>query len=134
MAAISRTDSVEPVRLVLAATDLMRLSRVAEGTRALGYEIAIVESADEARQALHSGPVDLLILDLQADDLPWQDVVTVAKEVNDGPVPVLAYGQHTNLGLLREARRAGCNVVVPRSQLVEELPTLIERARKQRTG
>ena len=131
MTEVSRADDLEPPRLVLAATDLMRLSRVAEGARALGYEIAIVDSADEAREALRSGPAALLVLDLQADDLSWQDVVAAAKEASDGPVPVLAYGQHTKPDLLREARRAGCDVVVPRSQLVEELPELIERARRQ---
>lgn len=134
MTEVSRADDLEPPRLVLAATDLMRLSRVAEGARALGYEIAIVDSADEAREALRSGPAALLVLDLQADDLSWQDVVAAAKGASDGPVPVLAYGQHTKPDLLREARRAGCDVVVPRSQLVEELPELIERTRRQGEG
>jgi DNA-binding response OmpR family regulator len=109
----------------------MRRSRVAEGAKALGYEIAIVDSADEARQALRARSAALLVLDLQADDLLWEDVVAAAKEAGNGPVPVLAYGQHTKPVLLRDARRAGCDVVVPRSQLVEELPALIERARRQ---
>ena len=129
MTEVSRADADEPRRLVVVATDLMRLSRVTERAKALGYEVAVADTAEEARQALRSGPAALLVLDLQADDLRWEDVVVAAKDPTAAPVPVLAFGQHTKPELLRDARRAGCDVVVARSQLVEELPELIERAR-----
>ncbi len=129
MTEVSGADADAPRRLVVVATDLMRLSRVTEGAKALGYEVAVADTAEEARQALRSGPAALLVLDLQADDLRWEDVVAAAKDPTAGPIPVLAFGQHTKPELLRDARRAGCDVVVARSQLVEELPELIERAR-----
>jgi hypothetical protein len=52
----------------------------------------------------------------------WRDAVSEAKA---GSVPVLAFGRHTEAALLREAREAGCDRVVPRSTLVEELPALV---------
>ena len=36
---------------------------------------------------------------------------------------VVAYGPHMNAPVLKEARAAGCDVVMPRSQFVEELGT-----------
>jgi len=111
-------------RIVLVATDLMRQSRVAEAARALGYAVAVATTIDEAREALHAGAGAIVILDLQAEGLPWRDVVTAA-----GSVPVIAFGQHTRAGVLRAAKAAGCRIVVPRSRLVEELPQLIERAK-----
>jgi hypothetical protein len=48
--------------------------------------------------------------------------VELAKERG---APVLAFGRHTEAALLREARVAGCDRVVARSQLVEELPALL---------
>jgi len=111
-------------RIVLVATDLMRQSRVAEAARALGYAVALAATADEAREALRGDGSAIVILDLQAEGVPWRDVLAAA-----GPAPVIAFGQHTRAGVLRAAKAAGCAVVVPRSQLVEELPQLIERAK-----
>jgi DNA-binding NarL/FixJ family response regulator len=112
------------VRIVLVATDLMRQSRVAEAARALGYAVAVATTVEEAREALRGAGGAVVILDLQAEGAPWRDVLAAA-----GPVPVIAFGQHTRAGVLRAAKAAGCAVAVPRSQLVEELPQLIEKAK-----
>jgi DNA-binding NarL/FixJ family response regulator len=113
-------------RIVLVATDLMRQSRVAEAARALGYTVAVATTAEEAREAIRgdAGDAAVVILDLQAEGLPWRDVVAAA-----GSAPVIAFGQHTKPDLLRAARAAGCRLAVPRSRLVEELPQLIEKAK-----
>jgi len=111
-------------RIVLVATDLMRQSRVAEAARALGYAVAVATTVEEAREALRDGGSAVIILDLQAEDAPWRDVLAAA-----GDVPVIAFGQHTRAGVLRAAKAAGCRIAVPRSQLVAELPQLIEKAK-----
>ena len=121
-------------RLLLVATDLLLRSRVVETTRALGYDVAVAETAEAARDALRRDRPALLVLDLQASGLVWQEVVAAAKAAPGGPVPILAYGQHTKPSILRAARRAGCDLAVPRSQLVAELPQLIERLREQLAG
>ena len=111
-------------RIVLVATDLMRQSRVAEAARALGYTVVVATSAKEAREALHAGAAAVVILDLQAEGVPWREVLAAA-----GPVPVIAFGQHTKPDILRAAKAAGCRLAVPRSRLVKELPRLIEKAK-----
>ena len=111
-------------RIVLVATDLMRQSRVAEAARALGYAVALATTAEEADEALHAGATEVVILDLQAEGVPWRDVLAAA-----GSVPVIAFSQHTKPDVLRAARAAGCRMAVPRSRLVEQLPRLIEKAK-----
>ncbi len=111
-------------RVLLVATDLLLQSRVVEGVRALGYDVDVAATAPAARAALRSSPPALLVLDLQAADIAWPDVLAAAK---DSGVPVLAYGQHTKPDILRAARRAGCDMAVARSTLVKKLPRLIER-------
>jgi DNA-binding NarL/FixJ family response regulator len=115
-------------RIILVATDLMRESRIAEGARALGYEVQTAGTIDALSKALASTRPDLLVLDLQAEGVPWQDVVELARRAGGGGLAVLAYGQHTKPDILRAARVAGCDLAVPRSKLVDELPQLIERA------
>jgi len=112
-------------RALVVASDLMWQSRLAEGLRALGYRVLLADTAEEALEALASG-VALVIVDLQGA-VPWEGVVRTAKE---GATPVVAYGQHTKPELLRAARAAGANAVVPRSTLAEELGEVIGRAQQ----
>ncbi len=107
-------------------------SRITEKARAMDYDVSVVGTAQAIREALDSAPPDLLVLDLQAEGLPWREAVAAAKDAADGPVPVLAYGQHTKPDVLRAARGGGCDMAVPRSQLMEEFPALIERVRRRR--
>ena len=104
-------------------TDLLFESRVREQTQALGYAFASVETTDAVRDALAAMP-SLVVLDLHVTGVEWPEVVSMAKEAG---VPVLAFGRHTAVDLLRAARDAGCDRVVPRSTLVEEMPQLIQQ-------
>jgi DNA-binding response OmpR family regulator len=126
-----RADSSTSGRILAVVTDLMLESRIREKARAMGYDVSVADTVQAVCEALDSAPPDLLVLDLQAEGLPWREAVAAAKEGADSPVPVLAYGQHTKPHLLRAARDAGCAMAVPRSQLMEEFPALIEQVRRQ---
>ena len=106
--------------IVAVITDLMFQSRLQEQARALGYQVVVAETPEAIREAL--GDAALVVLDLHAG-VDWQRAVALAKE---RAVPVLAFGRHTEAQLLRSAREAGCDRVVPRSTFVEELPRLVE--------
>ncbi len=112
-----------PSTILVAITDLMFQSRLREQARALGREVAVADTLDAVKEAMAAGPA-LVVLDLHVGGIDWRTVVGMAKERG---VPVLAFGRHTEAQLLRSAREAGCDHVVPRSTLVEELPQLIEQ-------
>ena len=95
---------------------------------ALGYKVQTASTIDALSEVRASTRPDLLVLDLQAQGAPWREVVELARLAGDGGLAVLAYGQHTKPDLLRADRVAGCDLAVPRSKLVDELPQLIERA------
>ena len=107
--------------IVAVVTDLLFQSRLREQAQALDYEVTVTETLDAIRDALAGSPA-LVVLDLHVTGLDWQEAVATAKERG---VPVLAFGRHTEAQLLRSAREAGCDRVVPRSTFVEELPRLI---------
>ncbi len=108
--------------LILAVIpDLMFQSRVREQARALDFRIEVVDTMEEAASSLDGSP-DLVVLDLHAIGIDTQKVIAHAKKRN---VPVLAFGRHTETGVLREAREAGCDAVVVRSTFVEDLPQLL---------
>lgn len=107
--------------LLAAVSDLLFQSRLREQAGRLSYDLAVAETPDALRRALDEGPA-LLVLDLHDRSIAWQEAVSLAKERG---VPVLAFGRHTEPDLLRAARVAGCDRVVPRSTFVERLPELI---------
>ena len=107
--------------ILLLVPDLMFQSRIREQAQALGYDTALADAPNSIETALEANP-NLVVIDLHADGIDWRSAVVSAK---DSGAPVLAFGRHTEAALLNAAREAGCKKVVPRSQLVEELPQLI---------
>ncbi len=108
--------------LILAVIpDLMFQSRVREQARALDLRIEVADTMDEAASGLDALP-ELVVLDLHAMGIDAQKVIADAKKRQ---VPVLAFGRHTEIDVLRAAREAGVAAVVVRSTFVEDLPQLL---------
>ena len=99
-------------------TDLLFESRVREQTQALGYAFAAVETTDAVRDALAATP-SLVVLDLHVTGVEWPEVVSMAKEAG---VPVLAFGRHTAVDLLRAARDAAAHSAAHRDRIVAPIP------------
>ena len=108
---------------VITVSDLMFQPRITAAVRALGLEPRVADTTAAAGEAIAAGPA-LVVVDLQDRRVQAAEVITAAKAAG---ARVLAFGRHTDSGALRAARKAGADTVVPRSQLVEELPQLIER-------
>ena len=127
---LSRYNGVMTRTLVAVISDLMFQSRVRAPAGALGYDVRVADSAAAVRDAL-AADARLVVLDLHVSGIDWRDAVAAAKEHG---VPVLAFGRHTEAALLREARAAGCDRVVPRSQFAEELTAMLSEAPVRRGG
>ena len=109
---------------VLVVPDLMFQPRIEAALRGLGVRAEVVASAQALDAALAAGPA-LAVVDLHAAGF---DALDAVRRAHAAAVPVLAFGRHTEPATLRAAREAGAQVVVPRSQLVEELPRLVAEA------
>jgi hypothetical protein len=96
--------------------------RIAAAAETLNLPSRSVQNAQEFDDAVPSASA--AIIDLHDRTV---DALAAIGRAHAVGVPVLAFGRHTEPALLRAARDAGARIVVPRSQLVEELPQLIER-------
>jgi CheY-like chemotaxis protein len=101
--------------------DLIFVSRIAETARAAGLSVRQARTPAElvvlARQNAPAG----VIFDLQN---PGLDLAALLAELRAAcPVMprVVAYGSHVEAELLRAAREAGCDLVLPRSKFVKDL-------------
>ncbi len=113
--------------VVVVVQDLFFAVRLSDALRAMGYKGMTVQDESELRAALISARPSLVILDLQAYGIQPATVVSAARQTIPGrPIPVLAFGPHTDVKKRNEALQAGCQRVVPKSMIASELPQLVK--------
>jgi DNA-binding NtrC family response regulator len=119
-------------QIVSVTADLMFSSNIEATLLRAGHSVRTAEDLTGLETALEESPARLVILDLHAG-FDATDVVTIASghalgpDAQRSPVPVLAFGRHTEPALLRHAREAGCVEAVARSIFVEQMTGLVER-------
>jgi CheY-like chemotaxis protein len=111
-----------PSAALLLCDDLMFASRITGTARDLGLVVKVARSpqvlVDLARQLSPA----CVLLDLANPGLALDELIRQLGEVC-APLPrLVAYGSHVDTEVLRAARAAGCDPVLPRSKFVEELP------------
>lgn len=112
---------------LLLCDDLMFTSRVTGTARDLGFRIRTVRSANELKERATSNGARCVILDLGLPGLDVSDLLICLRQ-ECIPMPfIVGYGSHVDAATLHAARAAGCDVVLPRSKFVTELPTELAR-------
>lgn len=100
-------------------------TRIADVAVALGKEPVFPADLPPADQVL---PRDtfMVILDLSDKEYwPLELVRTIRRE--NPELPIVGFVSQVQKQFHSEARDAGCNWVLPRSSLIQNLPTLIEK-------
>jgi CheY-like chemotaxis protein len=112
-------------RGLLLCDDLIFTSKVTGTARALGVTvIAARDTASLLRLARQETPSCVLV-DLHNPGLDLEALLRELKETCPAMPRVVAYGSHVEAATLHAARVAGCDLVLPRSRFVEELPTAL---------
>jgi hypothetical protein len=101
-------------RVLSIASDLMLGSKVEAMLTAAGHEVTTTPSIQESSWE----GTDVIVADL--------DVENPEALVGLG-MPVLGYYSHVDVETRQAAEAAGIDLVVPRSRMNRELPTLVER-------
>ncbi len=110
---------------LLLSDDLIFTSRITGVARDLGFSMKVARSPAELQQWLDQLAPRCIIVDLHNPGLDINQLVESLKE-GDQPMPFLVgYGSHVHTATLKAARQAGCHLVLPRSQFVEDLPTAL---------
>ncbi len=97
--------------VVAVATDLLLGSKVEATLSAAGHQVVLSRSLAEAPLE----EADLIVADLDTENP--EALVGLG-------IPVLGYYSHVNVETREAAETAGVDVVVPRSRMARELPTL----------
>lgn len=109
--------------IVIAVSDLLSQSRIEAAVRAAAATPSIADTRTRLEDALHASPA-AVVVDVHETAFSASEAIGDARTAG---ARVLAFGRHTAPADLRAARDAGAEIVVPRSDLVEKLPQLLER-------
>ena len=114
-------EPVDALPVVIALVrDLMFSSKISSTGRAMGIPVKMVR--DPAQ--LGSQPAQCLIVDLNQDSvipaaMQWRQTIGN---------PVIGFVSHVDTAAIAAARQAGIDRVMPRSQFVTMLPTILQEA------
>jgi CheY-like chemotaxis protein len=101
--------------------DLIFFSRVSGVARSIGLSVRQERNAADLLASAQRSPPGGIILDLQNPGLDLVSFLRDLRAICPTMPNVVAYGSHVEAEVLRNARKAGCDRVMPRSQFVEEL-------------
>ena len=117
------TTTFARVPVIAIVPDLYFATRIAATAKAAGVALELV-TPQRAAARLAAADVSLVLLELGSRDA--LALVTALKKAQP-TVPVVGFGAHVEAALLRDARAAGADAVLPRSQFVGKLPALLEQ-------
>ena len=106
---------------IMLCDDLIFYSRVAATARAAGLEVKQARSAAALVELARQHPPGGVILDVHNDGLDLPALLAELRAACPTMPRTVAFGSHVEAATLRNARAAGCDLVVPRSQFVHLL-------------
>jgi CheY-like chemotaxis protein len=114
-----------PPQGLMLCDDLIFFSRVSGAARAAGLGVRMVRTAADLVAAARTAPPRGVILDVHNPGLDLESLLIQLKGACPAMPRVIAYGSHVEAAVLKAAREAGCDRVLPRSQFVKELEAKI---------
>ena len=106
--------------VVVRVEDLMFRAKVDAAGRNMNVSVRFLEKSGEIAHAASAGPAAIFV-ELTRESLPW-----IASAKTDSPgIPIVGFLAHVDKALADEARKAGVDRVLSRSQFSENLPELL---------
>lgn len=116
-----------PGKILVVEDNLLFVPRIELALQASDYRPQLVTELTEFNQALKTAPV-LVLLNLAAKAIPWPQMVEQVQARSIPPFPALVgYGPHVDLALRQRALDLGCDAVVGRSAVANNLLSLVRR-------
>ena len=118
-------------RILALVSDLFFIPGIRSVAVHFNYTIQFVEKAipkEEFDRLLVEQPPAIVIVDTNYQLVPWVEWVTALKaDAATQDIPVLAFGSHKDVALMKKAKQAGSDTAVARSRFTAELPELLQK-------
>jgi CheY-like chemotaxis protein len=127
MPPVPAPEGAEPAGLLL-SRDLIFTTKVTGTARELGHRVLVAGNTALAQAMIEQWRPRVVFVDLSAGDLVSIPALLAYRSLAGPDTPFVAFGSHVDTKALADARSAGCDPVLARSQFTAELPALIRRA------
>lgn len=109
---------------IVIVEDLLFRSKIEAAAGALGAAVITAASAEQAKAEAASAPGSAVIVDLNHAGLDPLQLIRDLRQA-DPLARLTGFCSHVQTGLAAQAKEAGCDSVLPRSALVQQLPELL---------
>ena len=113
--------------VLLLSDDLLDTSRIAAAGRAHGITVQRARDLEGLAALVRREAPRLVLVDLANPGLSVERLLEVLRAECPQMPRLVAYGPHVDAAGLHAARQAGCDLVLPRSAFVEQLPAQFSR-------
>jgi ActR/RegA family two-component response regulator len=119
-------EGARPVFAVM--SDLLFRSKIDDAARRNGLELRAAKSLEQLERHLGKQLPSVAFVDLEAESpAPSAAIRALRERVGDGAVRIIGFAGHTNIEAIEAGRAAGATLVLARSGLTSQLPTLLAR-------
>ncbi len=109
---------------VLACDDFFFETRICDTAKELGRNVRSFTEIERIAEVLSTETVTLLLIDLSSMSGCLDELPRFRKRAPK--LKVIAFGSHVQVDLLKRAREAGCDAVMPRSRFTGELVKILQ--------
>lgn len=109
--------------------DLFFQAKILETAKHAGVNVLVCGTVSALICEMAKAPPQLVVIDLNARGRPVEALTQIRSVAHKAPV--VAFLSHVQTDLAAQARAAGCNEVMPRSQFARDLATILERAKSE---
>jgi CheY-like chemotaxis protein len=117
--------------MILAAVeDLLFSSKIRTVGKQVGVDLVFARTPQEVldRARANGGQLTLVVFDLNAAKTdPLNTIAALKSDPELSRIPVLGFASHVHVDLIRAARQAGADDVLPRSAFAANLPQILGR-------
>ncbi len=113
-------------RFFAAVEDIFFGAKIAAAAKRVGVTVEFVHDESKLLQATELSP-SVVLLDLNGRGFHPIEMIAKLKAAPDRPVQIIAFASHVQGDLIREAQKAGCDLVLPRSVFSQQLDDLLRQ-------
>jgi DNA-binding NarL/FixJ family response regulator len=116
--------------ILVAVDDLLFSSKIRTVAKQLAVDITFARTPDEILSHARAGAPSLIVIDLNSTKAdPIATIAAIKGDPEAAKVRILGFASHVHVDVIKAARAAGADDVLPRSAFASRLPEILQTAR-----
>ena len=110
---------------LILSNDFFFGSRLCEAVKGHGHQVTMAATLDASAVATAESDWQLVVFDLTLQTITIEEVAAWRERLTPTPT-LIAFGPHVRTGQLERAKEAGCDLVLTRGQLDQQLKLVLD--------